>query len=186
MMMFKYFEAIEDARMAIQCDELFKKAHVRLVNCFLLTGNFVSGFDAIAHFKEAYPDSSELLKQSKDFEDLKACDALIAEFYNGKDYKRALEYLNRGLKIATACEVYKDLIAKCEGYFVNLGLSKHHRILCVPADASLAELKAAYKKQAFLHHPDKHAGSSETLKKYHEEKFKHIKEAYDFLVGGRK
>lgn len=52
----------------------------------------------------------------------------------------------------------------------------YYEILEISKDASLADIKKAYRKQALKHHPDKNAGS-----KVAEEKFKIAAEAYEVL-----
>ena len=52
----------------------------------------------------------------------------------------------------------------------------YYEILEISKDASLADIKKAYRKQALKHHPDKNAGS-----KVAEEKFKVAAEAYEVL-----
>jgi curved DNA-binding protein len=52
----------------------------------------------------------------------------------------------------------------------------YYKILGVPKGASAKEIKAAYRKLAHKHHPDKNAGNKEA-----EARFKEIAEAYDVL-----
>ena len=60
--------------------------------------------------------------------------------------------------------------------------SKYYQILGVQKGASADELKRAYFKLVKEHHPDRYTNSSESEKKYHEDKMKQINEAYDKLT----
>lgn len=57
----------------------------------------------------------------------------------------------------------------------------YYDILGVKEDATQDEIKKAYRKLSLKHHPDKHVNDSDEDKKYHEEQFKKIVEAYDTL-----
>lgn len=55
-------------------------------------------------------------------------------------------------------------------------MQDHYQTLGVSATATQDEIKAAYRKLAMQHHPDRNAGSSDS-----EKKFKELNEAYDIL-----
>ena len=57
----------------------------------------------------------------------------------------------------------------------------YYDILGVKEDATQDQIKKAYRKLSLKHHPDKHVNDSEEDKKYHEDQFKKIVEAYDTL-----
>lgn len=181
-MLLQFNEAIDDARKAIQCDKKYEKAHFRLVKCLILTGDYVSAQEAIEDFKDIYPNSSAMSKESGDCEELSALDNLIGVCYAYKEYKNVLVYLKKALDIARASEVYKTLKEECE---IMLGVKDYYKILDVSKNATLEELKTAYRKQAMLHHPDKHAGIPESKRKHHEDMFKLVKEAFDVLAGNK-
>ena len=60
--------------------------------------------------------------------------------------------------------------------------SKYYTILGVNKGASQDEIKRAYHKLAKDHHPDRFVNSSESEKKYHENKTKEINDAYENLT----
>ncbi|QQS87627.1 DnaJ domain-containing protein [Fusobacterium canifelinum] len=60
--------------------------------------------------------------------------------------------------------------------------SKYYTILGVNRGASQDEIKKAYHKLAKEHHPDRFVNSSDSEKKYHENKMKEINDAYENLT----
>ena len=60
--------------------------------------------------------------------------------------------------------------------------SKYYSILGISRGASQDEIKKAYRKLAKEHHPDKFVNSSDSEKKYHENKMKEINDAYENLT----
>lgn len=60
--------------------------------------------------------------------------------------------------------------------------SKYYTILGVSRSASQDEIKKAYRKLAKEHHPDRFVNSSDSEKKYHENKMKEINDAYENLT----
>lgn len=56
-----------------------------------------------------------------------------------------------------------------------------YKALGIDASASDEDIKRAYRKMAMKYHPDKLAGLGEDVKKAGEEKFRSVKDAYDFL-----
>lgn len=55
-------------------------------------------------------------------------------------------------------------------------MSNYYEILGVRVDATQAEIKSAFKRLAFVHHPDTNQGNREA-----EERFKYLNEAYKTL-----
>lgn len=60
--------------------------------------------------------------------------------------------------------------------------SKFYSILGLSEGASQEEIKKAYHKLAKEHHPDRFVNSSESEKKYHENKMKEVNDAYENLT----
>lgn len=60
--------------------------------------------------------------------------------------------------------------------------SKYYTILGLSKNASQDEIKKAYHKLAKEHHPDRFVNSSDSEKKYHENKMKEINDAYENLT----
>ena len=61
---------------------------------------------------------------------------------------------------------------------LELGLTRSHRVLGVPLGASRQEVSQAYKRRAFIHHPDRVAGMGAEAREYSEERMKEINAAY--------
>jgi DnaJ-domain-containing protein 1 len=61
---------------------------------------------------------------------------------------------------------------------VEVGPTRAHRVLGVPLGASRQEVSQAYKKLAFIHHPDRVAGMGPEAREYSEERMKEINAAY--------
>lgn len=57
----------------------------------------------------------------------------------------------------------------------------YYKILGIGKEANDDEIRKAYKKKALVHHPDRHANSSDADKKENEKKFKDLGEAYAVL-----
>jgi len=57
----------------------------------------------------------------------------------------------------------------------------YYKILKITKDADEAQIKKAYRKQALVHHPDRHASSSDAEKAQAEKNFKDVNEAFSVL-----
>jgi DnaJ family protein C protein 7 len=68
-------------------------------------------------------------------------------------------------------------LAKRKDYYKILGLSKN---------ASTDDIKKAYRKNAMLHHPDRHADADDAVKTEEEQIFKEVSEAYTVLSDSKK
>jgi DnaJ-class molecular chaperone len=61
---------------------------------------------------------------------------------------------------------------------VDLGPTRAYQVLGVPLGATRQEVNQAYKKLAFMHHPDRVAGMGAEAREYSEERMKEINAAY--------
>jgi DnaJ-domain-containing protein 1 len=64
---------------------------------------------------------------------------------------------------------------------LELGPTQAHRVMGVPLGASRQEVSQAYKKLAFMHHPDRVSGMGAEAREYSEERMKEINAAYSEL-----
>lgn len=62
----------------------------------------------------------------------------------------------------------------------------YYKILGVGKDASVDDIKKAYKKRALIHHPDRHSSASQAERSEQEKKFKEVGEAYAVLTDPKK
>lgn len=110
-----------------------------------------------------------------------------------------------------ACKMDKSRDTKRLLQEAKLALKKskrkdYYKILGIERNASEDEIKKAYRykyyintnclqfvlivflnrKRALIHHPDRHASASETVKKEQEKKFKELGEAYGILSDAKK
>ena len=58
---------------------------------------------------------------------------------------------------------------------VEVGPTRAHQLLGVPLGASRQEVSQAYRRLAFVHHPDKVAGMGPEAREYSEERMKALK-----------
>lgn len=65
-------------------------------------------------------------------------------------------------------------------------MNKYYEILNLNNNASLEDIKKAYKKLAIIYHPDKNTDKSDIEKQENEKKFKKIAEAYEILTNKEK
>jgi DnaJ like chaperone protein len=64
---------------------------------------------------------------------------------------------------------------------VEVGPTRAHQLLGVPLGASRQEVGQAYRKLAFIHHPDRVAGMGPEARQYSEERMKELNAAYSEL-----
>jgi len=62
----------------------------------------------------------------------------------------------------------------------------YYKILNIGKQATEDEIRKAYKKRALVHHPDRHAGATETVRSENEKQFKDVGEAYEVLSDPKK
>lgn len=62
----------------------------------------------------------------------------------------------------------------------------YYKILGIERNASVDDIKKAYRKRALIHHPDRHANATDNEKKEQEKKFKELGEAYSVLSDQKK
>lgn len=79
------------------------------------------------------------------------------------------------------CEEYQEGYRQARRARAREERKDYYDILQIKKEATLEDVKKAYRHQAMRHHPDKHAEESEEAKKDHEQKFKDVAEAFTVL-----
>jgi DnaJ-domain-containing protein 1 len=64
---------------------------------------------------------------------------------------------------------------------IDVGLTRAHQLLGVPLGASRQQVGQAYRRLAFIHHPDRVAVMGPEARQYSEERMKEINAAYSEL-----
>ncbi|XP_026478963.1 dnaJ homolog subfamily C member 7-like [Ctenocephalides felis] len=110
MMLFQYKNAMEDAKKAVVLDPNFAKAYLRIAKCSILLGDFTVFDKAIEKVKKIDPTSNEevnvltaLRQQEKKYE----------EYFRKKDFKSALNCIDKALNDIPTCDRYKVRKAEC-------------------------------------------------------------------------
>jgi len=149
---------------------------------------------ALARSKSKIKDSDPDLTEVRDRMVVKDCDSAIcldAEYT--KAYRRrgyALQNIGEHEKALRDFEqVYKLEPSRENKNAINTAKKQqklaerkdYYKILKISKDANEIDIKKAYKKQALLHHPDRHATASDEEKLIHEKNFKDVNEAFSIL-----
>lgn len=80
----------------------------------------------------------------------------------------------------------KRLLAKAKLMLRKSKRKDYYKILGIEKNASIEDIKKAYRKRALDHHPDRHAAASEGERREQEKKFKEVGEAYGILSDPKK
>lgn len=168
----KYREAHQIYSEALEIDPLNKEINSKLFyNRALVDTKLGNIRDAIKDCTEALKINDQyakaLIKRARCHYDLENFEESV------KDYEAALK-MEKTMEIKNALKDAKLQLKKSKrkDYYKILGISK---------TATEQEIKSAYRKRALIHHPDRHANSTEDEKKEQEKKFKEIGEAYTVL-----
>lgn len=97
-----------------------------------------------------------------------------------EEYEDALRDFQQVQRIVPNYPSLREKMRECQELYKKASKKDYYKILGVNKDASLEDIKKAYKKLALKHHPDKNTGSEEQRKEA-EKKFKEISEAYSIL-----
>lgn len=81
---------------------------------------------------------------------------------------------------------HKQLLDKAKLELKKSKRKDYYKVLGIPKDATVDDIKKAYRKRALLHHPDRHSNASEEMKREQEKKFKELGEAYNILSDPKK
>ncbi|XP_058814259.1 dnaJ homolog subfamily C member 7 isoform X1 [Topomyia yanbarensis] len=100
--------------------------------------------------------------------------------YGMENFEECVKDYEKALKFEKTIEI-KNLLKDAKLQLKKSKRKDYYKILGVSKQASEDEIKKAYRKRALVHHPDRHANSSDDEKKEQERKFKEVGEAYTVL-----
>lgn len=169
----RYREAQKIYTDALKIDELNKEVNSKLLyNRALVNSKIGSLRDAISDCTNVLEINSQYLKalmlRARCYNDLEKFEECVADYETALQIQKTpeLKKLLRDAKFALKKSKRKD-------YYKILGISR---------SANEDEIKKAYRKKALIHHPDRHANSSQEERKEEELKFKEVGEAYAILM----
>lgn len=162
---------------ALEVDPLNKKTNAKLY-C-----NRATAYSRIHKTREAIKDCTAALNLDDSY--------LKALLRRAKCYMDLGEYDDAVRDYEKACKMDKSRENKKLLQDAKLALKRskrkdYYKILGVDRQAGDDEIKKAYKKRALIHHPDRHAGASDSERLEQEKKFKELGEAYTVLSDPKK
>ncbi|XP_053693082.1 dnaJ homolog subfamily C member 7 isoform X2 [Sabethes cyaneus] len=132
----------------------------------------------LGSIKDAIADCSSALVINEKY--MKALLQRAKLYYNLENFEECVKDYEKALKFEKTMEI-KNLLKDAKLQLKKSKRKDYYKILGVSKQASEDEIKKAYRKRALVHHPDRHANSSEEEKKEQERKFKEVGEAYTVL-----
>ncbi|XP_055600895.1 dnaJ homolog subfamily C member 7 isoform X2 [Uranotaenia lowii] len=168
----KYKEALTIYSEALELDPMNKDINSKLYyNRALVNAKLGNLRDAISDCTSAINLNEKymkpLLQRAKCYYSLENFEECV------KDYEKALT-MEKTMEI-------KNLLKDAKLQLKKSKRKDYYKILGISKQASEDEIKKAYRKRALVHHPDRHANSSDEEKKEQERKFKELGEAYAIL-----
>ncbi|XP_015117799.1 dnaJ homolog subfamily C member 7 [Diachasma alloeum] len=101
-----------------------------------------------------------------------------------KEWEEAVKDLTRACKLDDDKDCRK-LLDEAKQKLATVK-KDYYKIIGVSRNASQEDIKKAYRQQALLHHPDRHATATHEELKMHEKKFKEITQAYRIIMKNHK
>lgn len=95
-----------------------------------------------------------------------------------KDYEKLLRY-DHSQEVKTMIETARLALKRSQS-------NNYYDILEIGKNASLTDIKKAYKQLAMIHHPDKHSNATNEEKNEQQEQFKRINKAHEVLSNPQK
>jgi DnaJ family protein C protein 7 len=168
----RYKEAYAIYTQALQIDPHNNSVNAKLFCCRATVCSKMGRFtDAVADYSSALKSDENyrkvLLQRAK-------CYMKLRDFY------KAVRDCEKSFEIYRSRES-KRLLEDAKQALKKLKRKDYYQIFGVDKNASLNEIKKAYKRKALDHHPDRHINASDGERREHEEKFKEIREAYEIL-----
>ncbi|XP_055713656.1 dnaJ homolog subfamily C member 7 [Phlebotomus papatasi] len=173
----KFREAHVAYSEALQIDEGNKEVNSKLYyNRALMSYKLDSKKDSVKDCNSALNIKSDYLKAI----------LLRAKCHNElEEYEECVRDYEQALKLEKTQEI-KGMLRDAKLALKRSKRKDYYKILGVGKNATDDEIKKAYRKRALIHHPDRHANSTDDEKKEQEKKFKEVGQAYSVLSDPQK
>lgn len=173
----KFREAHAAYSEALQIDEGNKEVNSKLYyNRALMSYKLDSKKDSVRDCNSALNIKSDYLKAI----------LLRAKCHNElEEYEECVRDYEQALKLEKTQEI-KGMLRDAKLALKRSKRKDYYKILGVGKNATDDEIKKAYRKRALIHHPDRHANSTDDEKKEQEKKFKEVGQAYSVLSDPQK
>ncbi|XP_052898822.1 dnaJ homolog subfamily C member 7 isoform X3 [Anopheles moucheti] len=168
----KYREALATYTAALELDPQNKDINSKLYYNRALVNS------KLGNLREAITDCSSALTLNEKY--MKALLQRAKLYYNMENFEEAVKDYEKALKHDRTQDV-KNLLRDAKFQLKKSKRKDYYKILGVTKQATEDEIKKAYRKRALVHHPDRHANSTDEEKKEQERKFKELGEAYTVL-----
>ncbi|KAL1497071.1 hypothetical protein ABEB36_008093 [Hypothenemus hampei] len=114
MMIYRYREALEDARKSIQLDPTFIKGYSRILKCAIALGDLVTAENAAKQAESLQAGS--VTNELRSIEKIKQYQNEAMKAYEAKDFRKVVYCMDRCLDEASTCEKFKLQKAECLAY----------------------------------------------------------------------
>ncbi|XP_046859863.1 dnaJ homolog subfamily C member 7-like [Xenia sp. Carnegie-2017] len=132
---------------------------------------------------EAIDDCTEAIKLDGSY--LKAYMKRAKCYMESENYEEAVRDYEKVCKM-NGCRENRSLLQDAKLQLKKSKRKDYYKILSLPKDCSDADIKKAYRREALKHHPDRHSGATDQVKKQEEMLFKEVNEAYGVLSDPQK
>jgi DnaJ family protein C protein 7 len=132
----------------------------------------------LGRFNEAVADCSSALKLDENYR--KALLQRAKCYMELRDFDKAVSDYEKAFKMDGSQES-KRLLEDAKLALKNSKRKDYYKIFGVGKNATIDEIRKAYKRKALSHHPDRHVNASDSERREHERKFKEVGEAYGVL-----
>jgi DnaJ family protein C protein 7 len=132
----------------------------------------------LGNIRDAITDCTEALKSNPNY--LKAILRRAKCYYDLENFEECVKDYEAAFQLEKT-HATKNLLRDAKLALKKSKRKDYYKILGIQKNATDDEIKKAYRKRALIHHPDRHASSSNDEKKEQEKKFKEVGEAYKIL-----
>ncbi|XP_053675830.1 dnaJ homolog subfamily C member 7 isoform X1 [Anopheles nili] len=168
----KYRQALTIYSEALELDSLNKDINSKLYYNRALVNS------KLGNIRDSIADCSSALELNEKY--MKALMQRAKLHYNMENFEEAVKDYEKAFKHDRTVEI-KNLLKDAMFQLKKSKRKDYYKILGVTKQATEDEIKKAYRKRALVHHPDRHANSTDEEKKEQERKFKELGEAYTIL-----